>query len=336
MKVAKRINRVSRWNQLYSFQWANTAKIIIWIFLISGLGAQLFAVGAEKKIVVGFSQMEYNNMFRITETNSIKGEARKRGYQVLFTNAAGSTTKQISDVRELIAQKIDFLILAPREYEGAAPALKIAKRAKVPVILIDRDAAGKPGVDYVTLIASDFIQEGKRAAEWLAKKMSYRANIIELAGTPGASAARDRAAGFRQGIIRYPGMKIITSQSGDFDRTIGQKVMENIIQVYNGKFNAVYAQNDEMAIGAIQALKAAGITPGKDVILVSIDGEQDGLKAIVAGELGASVECSPIFGPKVFDVIEDLLKGKKIPTRIINTDRFFDAGNARKFIEDAY
>jgi ribose transport system substrate-binding protein len=296
----------------------------------------MFVFGAGKKIVVGFSQMEYNNMFRITETNSIKEEARKRGYQVLFTNAQGSAAKQISDVRELISQRIDFLILAPREYEGVAPALKIAKKAKVPVILIDRDAAGKPGIDYVTLIASDFIQEGKRAAEWLAKRTNYRANIIELAGTPGASAARDRASGFRQGIAKYPGMKIITSQSGDFDRTIGEKVMENIIQVYNGKFNSVYAQNDEMAIGAIQALKAAGITPGKDVVLVSIDGEQDGLKAIVAGELGASVECTPIFGPKVFDVIEDLLKGEKIPPRIINTDRFFDASNAREFINDAY
>lgn len=142
--------------------------------------------------------------------------------------------------------------------------------------------------------------------------------------------------GFRQGIAKYPGMKIITTQSGDFDRISGQKVMENIIQVYNGRFNSVFAQNDEMAIGAIQALKAVGITPGKDVLLVSIDGEQDALKAIVAGELGASVECTPIFGPKVFDVIEDHLKGKKIPTKIVNTDRFFDSSNAQEYIKDAY
>jgi ABC-type sugar transport system, periplasmic component len=310
--------------------------IITLLLLVNLLFFSLFVFSAPKKIIVGFSQMEYNNMFRIAETNSIKEEAKKRGYEVLFTNGQSNAAKQIEDVRQLIAQKIDFLVLAPREYESLAPALKIAKKAKIPVILVDRDAAGKPGIDYVTLIASDFIQEGERAATWLAKETKGKTTIIELAGTIGASAARDRAAGFRRGIAKYPGMKIIASQSGDFDRTIGQKVMENLIQVYNGRFNSVFAQNDEMAIGAIQALKAAGISPGKDVLLVSIDGEQDGLKAIVAGELGASVECSPIFGPKVFDVIEDILKGKKIPPRIVNTDRFFDASNAEAFIKDAY
>lgn len=310
--------------------------IIMLLFLINGLFFSLFALNASKRIIIGFSQMEYNNMFRVAETNSIKEEAKKRGYEVLYTNAQGNAVKQIEDVRELVAKKIDFLVLAPREYEGSAPALKIAQKAKIPVIVIDRDVAGKPGIDYVTLIASDFIRQGERAAAWLVKVTKGKANIIELAGSVGASPARDRAIGFRRGIAKYPDMKIITSQSGDFDRINGQKVMENIIQVYNGRFNSVFAQNDEMAIGAIQALKAAGIAPGKDVYLVSIDGELDGLKAIVAGELGASVECTPIFGPKVFDVIEDLLKGKKIPTRIVNSDRFFDSSNAREFIKDAY
>ena len=312
-------------------------KTVFVILLISGmLFFSSFTFGVSKKVIVGFSQMEYNNPFRIAETNSIKEEAKKRGYQVLYTNAKGEAAKQIKDVQDLIAQKVNYLVLAPREYEALAPALKIAKMAKVPVILIDREAEGKPGVDYVTLIASDFIQESKRAATWLAKVTKGKANIIELTGTIGSSVVRDRSAGFRDVIAEYPAMKIITSQSGDFDRTTGQKVMENIIQVYHGRFTAVFAQNDEMAIGAIQALKAAGITPGKDVILVSMDGEQDGLKAIVAGELGASVECSPIFGPKVFDVIEDHLKGKLIPTKIVNNDRFFDSSNAQQYIEEAY
>jgi galactofuranose transport system substrate-binding protein len=307
------------------------------ILFISGmLFFSSFTFGVSKQVIVGFSQMEYNNPFRIAETNSIKEEAKKRGYQLLYTNAKGEAAKQIKDVQDLIAQKVNYLVLAPREYEALAPALKIAKMAKVPVILIDREAAGKAGVDYVTLIASDFIQESKRAAIWLAKFTRGKANIIELRGTIGSSVVRDRSAGFREVIADYPAMKIIASQSGDFDRTTGQQVMENMIQVYHGKFNAVFAQNDEMAIGAIQALKAAGITPGKDVILVSMDGEQDALKAIVAGELGASVECSPIFGPKVFDVIENHLKGIRIPTKIVNTDRFFDSSNAQQYIKDAY
>ena len=310
--------------------------IIALLLMVNILFFSLYTLSATKKIIVGFSQMEYNNMFRIAETNSIKEEAKKRGYEVLFTDAQGNAAKQIEDVRKLITQKIDFLVLAPREYESSVPALKIAQKAKVPVILIDRDAAGKPGIDYVTLIASDFIREGERAAAWLVKMTKGKSNIVELAGTIGASPARDRAIGFRRGIAKYPEMKIITSQSGDFDRINGQKVMENIIQVYNGRFDSVFAQNDEMAVGAIQALRAAGIAPGKDILLVSIDGEQDGLKAIVAGELGASVECTPILGPKIFDVIEDLLKGKKVPTRIVDIDRFYDSSNAQAFIEDAY
>jgi ABC-type sugar transport system substrate-binding protein len=288
------------------------------------------------QIIVGFSQMEYNNPFRIAETNSIKAEAKKRGYLLIYTDAKGQVSKQIEDVKYLISKKVSYLILAPREYEGLAPALTFARKMKVPVILIDRDAAGKPGIDYVTLIASDFIQEGERAAEWLAKTTGGKTNIVELTGTIGSSVVRDRSAGFRQVISRFPGMKIITSQSGDFSRADGQKVMENIIQAIGQKITSVYAHNDEMAIGAIQALKAAGINPGKDVILVSIDGEQDALKAIVAGELGATVECNPLFGPKVFEVIEKHMRGVTVPVKIVNSDRFFDSTNAKEFIENAY
>lgn len=306
--------------------------VIIWTFFHAS-----FIWGSEKnKILVGFSQMEYNNPFRIAETNSIYQEAKKRGYQVILTDAKGSVTKQIADVKELISKKVKYLILAPREYEGLAPALAYAKKAKVPVILIDRDAAGKPGVDYVTLIASDFIQEGERAAAWLAKVMNGRANIAEITGTVGSSVARDRSAGFRRVIAKYPGMKIVTSQSGDFSRVNGQKAMETIMQTSKVKINAVFAHNDEMSIGAIQALKAAGIIPGKDVILISIDGEQDALKAIIAGELGATVECSPMFGPKVFDIIEKHMRGEKIPSKVVNHDRFFDSSNAKNFVKDAY
>ncbi|MCX8130616.1 MAG: substrate-binding domain-containing protein [Clostridia bacterium] len=289
-----------------------------------------------KKIKVGFSQMENNGPWRIAETNSIKEEAKKRGIELVYTDAQGQTAKQVSDVEDMIAQKVDYILLAPREFEGLAPALQSAKAAGIPVILIDRAAAGTAGEDYVTLIASDFILEGKQAGEWLAKTTNGKANIVELTGTAGSSVAKDRSDGFKEAISKYADMKIIASQTGDFARANGQKVMENIIQAKGKEITAVYAHNDEMAIGAIQALKAAGMKPGVDVIVVSIDGEKDALKAIVAGELGASVECNPRFGPSAFDVIEKLQKGEKVETKIVNPDRFFDKDNSAQFIEEAY
>lgn len=308
----------------------NLLKLLILVTIISAT-AIAFA-----RVKIGFSQMEYNNPWRIAETNSIKEAAAKRGYGLIYTDAKGQVSKQIEDVKYLISQKVNVLILAPREFEGLAPALQIAKKAKVPVILIDREAQGVPGVDYLTLIASDFIWEGEQAAIWLAKASKGQANIVELTGTPGSSVARDRSLGFQRVLQRYPGMKIIASKSGDFARIPGQKAMEEIIQATKEPISAVFAHNDEMAIGAIQALKAAGITPGKDVVLVSCDGERDALKAIIAGELGATVECSPFFGPKVFDVIERYLSGAQIPPRIIVEDRFFDISNAKEFIDKAY
>jgi ABC-type sugar transport system substrate-binding protein len=292
--------------------------------------------GTTKKLKVGFSQMETNNPWRIAETNSIKEEAAKRGIELVYTDAQSQTSKQVSDVEDMIAQKVDYILLAPREFEGLVPALEAAKAAKIPVILIDRAAKGVAGEDFVTLIASNFIEEGHRAGEWLVKEMNGKGNIVELLGTTGSSVAKDRADGFAQAIKASPDMKVISSQSGDFARANGQKVMENIIQAKGKEITAVYAHNDEMAIGAIQALKAAGMKPGVDVKIVSVDGSKDALKAIVAGELGATVECNPFFGPKAFEVIEKLEKGETVEPLIVNPDRFFDINNAEKMIDSAF
>lgn len=294
-------------------------------------------VQAEKKVLkVGFSQMENNNPWRIAETNSIKEEAAKLGIELVYTDAQGQTSKQVNDVEDIIAQGVDYILLAPREFDGLAPALLSAKEAGIPVILIDRAAAGEAGVDYVTLIASNFIEEGNRAGEWLVDQTNGKANIVELTGTTGSSVAKDRQDGFMEIIEKNPDMQIIASQTGDFARANGQKVMENIIQAKGSEITAVYAHNDEMAIGAIQALKAAGMTPGEDVIVISIDGSKDALKAIIAGEMGATVECNPKFGPKAFDVIAELEAGKEVATMIINPDEFFDIDNAEKFLDSAY
>jgi len=293
--------------------------------------------GGGKK-TVAFAQMENTGPWRIAESESMKSEAAKRAgtYNFVYTDAQGTTAKQVSDVEDLIARKVSAIFLAPREAEGFSSTFQAAKAANIPIILIDREATGVAGTDFVTVIKSDFVKEGQRAGEWLAKQTSGKAGIVELKGTTGSSVANDRSKGFMDEIGKSPEMKIIASQDANFTRAEGQKVMENIIQAQGKAITAVYAHNDEMALGAIAALKAAGMNPGKDVMVVSIDGQKSALQAIIAGEMNATVECNPRFGPIAFDTLEKHFRGEKLPEQIINEDRFFDATNAAQFVNEAY
>lgn len=293
--------------------------------------------GDDGEVVIGWSQMENNNPWRIAETKSIRDEAEKRGYKMVYSDAQSDTAKQISDVEDMVAQGVDYIILAPREFEGLTPALETAKKADIPVILVDRKVAGDAGKDYVSFLGSNFIEQGQKAADWLIDEMGGKGNIVELTGTSGSSVAMDRQKGFGDRLKeKAPDMKVIASQTGDFARANGQKVMENLLQSEGNNIDAVYAHNDEMAIGAINAIKAAGKVPGKDIIIVSVDGTKDALQAIIDGEMGATVESSPFFGPSVFDVIEDLEAGKEVEKEIIIKDRFFDKSNAADFVKEAY
>ena len=312
--------------------------VIVGLTLLALMGLSLAGCSSKEKpkVLVGFSQMENNTPWRIAETNSIKQEAAKRGYELVITDAGGQASKQVSDVKDLIARKVSAIFLAPREFEALAPALQAAKEAKIPVFLIDREAAGKVGEDYVTFIGSNFKDQGLRAAQWLIAQTGGKANIVELTGTTGSSVARDRSQGFNDRIKPIPEMKVIASETGDFSREKAQKVMENILKTKGKQVNAIFAHNDEMALGAIQALKAAGRQPGKDVVIVSIDGEKDALQAIINGEIGASVESSPRFGPLAFDTLDKYLNKRKLPTKIILEDRLFSAENAKEYLDEAY
>jgi ribose transport system substrate-binding protein len=239
-------------------------------------------------------------------------------------------------VEDLVARGVSAIFLAPREFEGLAPALAAAKEAKIPVFLIDREAAGKVGEDYVTFIGSNFVQQGERVGEWLAKNTGGKAGIIELQGTAGASVAIDRAQGFRNAIGKYPDMKILASQPANFSRAEGQKVMENLIQAHGKNITAVYTHNDEMALGAIQALKAANMNPGKDVKVVSVDGQKSALEAIIAGDLNITVESNPRFGPIAFDTYEKFLRREQLQPKIILEDKFYEPSNAAQFVAEAY
>ncbi len=288
------------------------------------------------KKTVGFSQMENNGPWRIAETKSMKDEAAKRGYELVLTDAQGQTSKQVSDVEDLIARRVSAIFLAPREFEGLEATLQKAKAAKIPVFFIDREANGKVGEDYVTFIGSNFVEEGQKVGDWVVKNTGGKAGVIILEGTAGASVARDRNQGFMDAIKASPDIKVLASQSANFTRAEGQKVMENLIQSHGKNITVVYTHNDEMALGAIAALKAANMNPGKDVKVVSIDGQKSALEAIQAGDMNITVECNPRFGPVAFDTYEKFLKGEQIPAKIINQDRFFESSNAAQFVNEAF
>jgi ABC-type sugar transport system substrate-binding protein len=284
---------------------------------------------------VGFAQVENNNPFRIAETNSLQAAAKARGVDLLVTDAQSNTPKQVADMQDMVAQGVDFIIVPPREELGLTPALETARKAHVPVLFADRAATATPCRDFLTFIGSNFVEQGKRAADWLVKATHGKAKIAELLGTVGATATNDRGAGFESVISKHKGMEIVAQQSGDFARAPGQNVMEQILGA-NPDLDAVYAQNDEMALGAIQALKDAGLKPGKDVQVVSVDGSRDGIGAIIRGDLGATIETNPRFGPLAFDTIQRFLDGKPIPVKVIVKDRLFDRSNARDYVEYAY
>jgi ABC-type sugar transport system substrate-binding protein len=265
----------------------------------------------------------------------MRNAAEENGVELLITDAQSNTPKQVSDIEDMIAQGVDLLFIPPREEEGLEPALKSAREAGVPVFLVDREATARICEDYVSFMGSNFIQQGERAAEWLAEGSGGEAKIAELQGTVGASVTVDRGEGFKAVIDENPGMEMVASQSGNFNRAEGQNVMEQILGG-NPDLNAVYAHNDEMAIGAIQALKDAGRKPGEDVTVVSVDGTRDALQAIIDGDLGATVETNPRFGPLAFETARRFLAGESVPTKITVQDHLFEESNAAEFIDLAY
>jgi galactofuranose transport system substrate-binding protein len=323
---------------------AGTGLVVASRYFTGSVAAQVPPLEEKETYTVGFAQTGSNNPWRLGESKSMQDEAKARGYALVETNANEDTAKQIADVDSLIAQGVDILIFPPRESQALAPSVMKAKAAGIPVILIDRDVdheIAKPGQDYITFIGSDFVDQGRRAAEWLAEATGGEAKIIELEGTTGADPAIDRKKGFDDylaGEFRgtptpeggFSGMEIIASQTANFERDTGREVMQTLLQAHP-EVTAVYAHNDEMAIGAIAALQEAGRKPGEDVIIVSIDGENAALDAILDGTLGASVESSPFFGPIAFETMDKYIAGEDIPDWVKVEDRFFDKSNAAEF-----
>ena len=288
---------------------------------------------------VGFAQMESNNPWRIAETKSFHDTADECGWDLVATDAAGSAAKQVADVDSMIAQGIDVLFLPPREEKPLLPAVMKAKAAGIPTFLVDRSVdpnVARAGEHYVAFLGSDFVDQGRRVAEWTLENFKGDAGIIvELEGTTGSSPANDRKKGFDDVMAMHDNMTIVASQTGDFARDLGRQVMETLLQAHPD-VNIVYAHNDEMAIGAIQALELAGRKPGDDVLVVSIDGTRDALQAIIDGKMGVTVESSPFFGPLACETMKRYTNGETIEPWVKVEDRIFTKANAAMHIDSAY
>ena len=287
---------------------------------------------------VGFPQMESNNPWRIAESKSFVDTAASCNWELVATDAAGSAAKQVADVDSMIAQGIDVLFLPPREEKPLIPAVLRAKQAGIPTFLVDRSVdpnVAVAGRDYVSFLGSDFIDQGRRVAEWTLANFEGEGRIIELEGTTGSSPANDRKKGFDDAIQASGRMTILASQTGDFARDLGRQVMETLLQAHPD-VNIVYAHNDEMAIGAIQALEQAGRKPGDDVLVVSIDGTRDALQAIIDGKMGVTVESSPFFGPLACETMRRYAAGETIEPWVKVEDRIFTQENAARHIDEAY
>ena len=283
---------------------------------------------ANKVITVGFAQTGSESGWRAANTQSMKEAfSAKNGFKLIFNAADNKPENQIAAVHSFINQGVDAIVIAAVVTTGWDDVLKEAKDAKIPVILEDRTIDADPSL-YASWIGDDFKKEGVTAGTWAAKTLGNQpTNMVVLEGTTGSAPAIDRATGFSSA-IQGTQIKTLDSQTGNFTRADGKTVMEGFLQKYGKTINLLFAQNDDMGLGALDAIKAAGLTPGKDIKIVTIDGTHDGLTALSQGEFNYVVECNPLLGDKVASVVKDVLAGKKVDKAYTAVDGAFDQAQA--------
>ena len=282
--------------------------------------------------VLGFSQIGAESEWRTANTTSIKSAATEVGIKLKFSDAQQKQENQIKALRSFIAQRVDVIAFSPVVETGWETVLREAKAAKIPVILTDRAVDVTDDSLYVTFMGSDFVEEGRKAGRWLLDNTKDRKgdiNIVELQGTVGSAPANDRKKGFQEIIGADPRYKIIRSQTGDFTRAKGKEVMEAFLKAEGSRINVLYSHNDDMAIGAIQAIEEAGLKPGKDILIISVDGVKGAFEAMIAGKLNVTVECSPLLGPQLMSAVKDVVAGKALPKRIVTQESIYPMETAK-------
>jgi len=294
----------------------NIKLLVLVVVVLSFIAAPMAMAqeGSGEGLTIGFSQVGSESAWRTAFTNATKAEAEARGINLLFSDAQQEQENQIAAMEAWIAQgDVDAIILAPVVVSGWDVVLEEARDAGIPVVIVDRNVDSDPSL-YVTRVSSDFVHEGRLAATWLVAATSGNCNVVELYGTVGSAAAEDRHTGFQEVIDMFPNVQIIASETGNFVRTEGKQVMESILSSEDpANICAVFAHNDDMAIGAVEAIKEAGLDPADDILIVSVDAIPDIFDSLDAGDVNATVELSPFMGGPAFDAAIAYLNGEELP-----------------------
>lgn len=281
-------------------------------------------------LTMGFSQVGAESGWRTANTKSIQEAAKAANVNLKFSDANGEQEKQISAIRSFVQQRVNVIAFSPVVRTGWDAVLLEAKNAGIPVILTDRAVDTQEKDVYKTFLGADFVAEGRRAGEWVVKQYAAApgpVNIVQLEGTTGADPAIERNTGFTQAIAANPNLKVIASQSGDFTRSGGKQVMEAFLKA-NPKIDMVFAQNDDMGLGAMEAIEAAGLKPGQDIKIVAVDATHDGMQALADGKFNFLVECNPLLGPQLMDLAKQVVAGDPVPPRVVTPDETFDQQQA--------
>jgi simple sugar transport system substrate-binding protein len=284
-----------------------------------------------KDLTIGYAQIGAESEWRNANTASIQETAKELGVNLKFSDAQQKQENQIKALRSFIAEGVDVIGIPPVVETGWETVFQEAKDAGIPIILVDRRAA-VPEDLYVTYLGSDFVEEGRNAARTMAKIVGEKASIVELVGTVGSAPANDRQKGFMEILKDYPDMKVIDSQSGDFTRDGGKKVMEAFLKKHGDAITAVYAHNDDMALGAIQAIEEAGKKPGEDIKIVSVDAVRGAFQAMIDGKLNATIECNPLLGPQFYELALKVVNGESVPKWVPSKEGIFLPDNAAEIL----
>jgi ABC-type sugar transport system substrate-binding protein len=287
-------------------------------------------------ITMGFAQVGAESGWRTANTKSIQESAEAEGIDLKFTDAQGKQENQIQAIRSYIQQKVDVIAFSPVVETGWDAVLQEAKAADIPVILTDRAVDSEDTSLYKTFLGSDFVVEGEKAGQWLVDNAADsdvngdgKINVVQLEGTTGAAPAIDRAEGFAEVTAADPSIEVTASQTGDFTRDGGKQVMESFLQS-DDSIDVVYAHNDDMGLGAIEAIEAAGLKPGKDIKIITVDAVKDGMIALSEGKINFIVECSPLLGPQLMDLAAKVLAGEEVEPRILTEETTFTPEQAKE------
>lgn len=287
--------------------------------------------GPGAPVVLGFSQVVAGANWDTANLQSIRDAAREAGVDLRLEDARRSQETQVAALRSFVRQRVDVIAFSPVVESGWDAVLHEIRSAGIPVVLVDRTIEVSDDSLYVSLVGSDFVEEGRRAGRWLldnTRELQGEIDIVELQGSVGSAPANDRKQGFAEAIAADRRYRIIRSRSADFDRDRAREIMAEFLQSEGRRIRVLFTHSDTMALGAIEAIEAAGLAPGTDILVISIEGSRRGLEAIVAGKLNMSVECSPLFGPQLMAVVKDIAAGRTVPRRVITQETVFTRENA--------